>query len=80
MFIVVVFEKKTRKVVVTLPFSFEVDNEDGGFVDVYLDYVIRHKNYGFEIFNDTEPVFFNDTDGDMCLKDRCLIVNSNWLD
>lgn len=40
---------------------------------------VLHNDYDYEVFANREPVFYEDKDGDMCLKQNCFIANSGDL-
>ena len=73
MFTIVVYEKETRKVVLALPFEFKNDTA------ITQADAILHNNYEYEVFANNEPVFYEDDNGDICLKANCFIVNSGDL-
>ena len=77
MFEIVVTEKYTMKVAVYLPLLFEGTD----FVRIHIPpFHIEHKNYFLHIFNNTQPIFFKDKDGDICLKPYSCIIHSSELD
>jgi len=76
MFTIVVYERETRKVILCLPLRFTNDTE------VNQETTILHKGYGYEVFANREPVFYEDENGDMCLKENCFAVkrgDSLWI-
>ena len=73
MFTVVVYEKKTRKVILCLPLKFQNDT----FVEQQS--AILHNNYEYQVFANREPVLFEDTDVDICLKANACFVNGGDL-
>lgn len=73
MFTVVVYEIKTRKVILCLPLKFENDTF------VTQQDAILHNNFDYEVFANREPVFYEDSDGDVCLKPNCFIVTGGDL-
>lgn len=74
MFTVVVFEKKTRKVILCMPLRFEND------ANVTQEDSILHNDYDYEVFANRQPLFFEDADGDICLRENIFIVDSgDWL-
>lgn len=40
---------------------------------------ILHNNYEYQVFANREPVLFEDTDGDICLKANACFVNGGDL-
>lgn len=73
MFTVVVYEQKTRKIICCIPLKFENDTL------VKSEDCILYNGFEFEVFANREPVFYEDKDGDMCLKSNCFIANSGDL-
>lgn len=73
MFTIVFFEKATRKVYFTLPLIFDGPTGVNALQSIVWD------GFGYEIFADSSPVFYEDEDGDTCLKEHAFIANSNWL-
>lgn len=74
MFTIAVVEKSTSKVLAYLPLVFDRD------VDIRSPYHIEHKDYVLAIFNNTQPVLFEGTDGDIYLKRNSFIIHSGELD
>jgi len=73
MFTIVVYEKKTRKVILAIPLRFENDT------NAKQESAILHNNYDYEVFANREPVFYEDSDGDICLKANCFIMDGGDL-
>lgn len=73
MFTVAVFNKQTHKIILLLPLQFDRD------VRISSLPAILHNDFDFRVFSDIEAVMYEDSDGDICLKENCFIVDSNWL-
>lgn len=73
MFTVVVYEKRTRKVILCL--SLEFENE----AFITQQDAILHSKYEYEVFANRDPVFYEDADGDICLKANSCIINGGDL-
>lgn len=73
MFTIVLFEKNTRKVKLVLPLVFEND------AHVSQKDAIIWDGLEYEVFANREPVFYEDADGDICLKVNCFIINGGDL-
>ena len=73
MFTIVFFEKATRKVYLAMPLIFE------GPTGVRKLPGITWEGFAYEIFADSQPVYYTDEDGDTCLKENAFIANSNSL-
>ena len=73
MFTIVLYEVETRKVKLALPLVFKNDakvSQEDAVVWNGLDYAI---------FTNSEPIFYEDEDGDICLKQGSFIIDSNDL-
>ena len=77
MLTIVVYELATGKVIFTIPLIFE---GEGGCHVQALDSLI-YEGYGYQAYIDSEPVFFEDIEGDICLRKNCSTFNSSdWLE
>ena len=73
MFTVVVYHLETKKIIAALPFIFD------GWTRITQNPTLLHNDYDYRVFCDMEPVVYEDEDGDLCLQDNALIINSNQL-
>lgn len=73
MFTIVVYHLETKKIIAALPFIFD------GPTHIVQNPGILHNDYGYRVFCDMEPVLYEDEDGDLCIQDNALIINSNIL-
>ena len=73
MFSIVVYHRDTNKVILALPLSF-----DRATHIQQLDSLL-HNAYDYRVYCDMSPVYYEDDDGDICLKPNSFIVNSNLL-
>lgn len=73
MLTVVVYEKKTRKVIFVLPIMFDTDTS------VKQQEAILHNDFDFEVFINSSPVFYEDARGYVCLKDNTFMIESSDL-
>lgn len=56
-----------------MPLRFEND------ANVMQEDSILHNNYDYEVFANRQPLFFEDADGDICLRENCFIVDGGDL-
>lgn len=73
MFIVVVYHRETKKVILCMPFVLSGD------VKITQNTGLVYNGYDYRVFCNMEPVLYEDKDGDICLRDNALIVNGEDL-
>ena len=73
MFTIVLYEVETRKVKLALPLVFANDAK------VSQEDAVVWNGLAYEVFANREPVFYEDDDGDICLKKDSFIIDSNDL-
>lgn len=73
MFNVIVYHKLTKKIIAYLPFEFEDS------VRICLNDSLKHKDFDFAVYNNTEPILFEDFQGDICLKENSFIIDGSML-
>ena len=73
MFRIVVYHVETRKIIMDLPLIFDV------VANIKALDTLLHYNYDFRVFCGMEPVFYEDEDGDICLKPNAFLINSSEL-
>ena len=73
MFRIVVYHIETRKIIMDLPLIFDVQTHirqlDG----------LLHNDYDYRVYCGMVPVFYEDEDGDICLKPNVFLINSELL-
>ena len=74
MFKIIIYHKQTRKIIAALPFVFT--NKAG----IYLGDSIMYEGYDFAIYSETEPILYEDKDGDLCLRENCFVMHSSILE
>lgn len=74
--IVVTYHKKTNIVISVCPVTIESEHS----VELIEEDGIVHNNYDYMIFNGTEPLFYNDSDGNLCLDTNRVLLEKGYLD
>ena len=73
MFRIVIYHIESRKIILDLPLIFDrVTNIR------QLD-TILHNDYDYRVYCGMDPVFYEDDDGDICLKPNAFLINSELL-
>ena len=73
MFRIIVYHIETRKIIMDLPLIFDqVTNIR------QLDTLLS-VDFDYRIYCDTCPVFYEDSDGDICLRPNAFLINSELL-
>lgn len=73
MFTIIIYHKQSKKVIAAFPLEFSDRTR------IRMPFSIMHDNFDFGVYNSTEPILYEDGDGDICLKENSFIINSNDL-
>ena len=73
MFRIVVYHIETRKIIMDLPLIFDKET--------YIRQLdtLLHADYDYRVYCGMNPVFYEDDDGDICLKPNAFLINSELL-
>lgn len=73
MFRIVIYHIETRKIIMDLPLIFDT------VVHIRQLDSLLHNDYDYRVYCDMTPVFYEDDDGDICLKPNSFLINSELL-
>ena len=70
---IVVYHIETGKIIMDLPLIFDQ------VVHIRQLDSLLHDDYDYRVYCGMDPVFYEDEDGDICLKPNAFLINSELL-